>query len=350
MKKLRMGIIGMGMAFERLHYPAFQKLSDKYEIIAICDPEIHRTEKWKSRLRLEEGDIYGDYHEIIKRDDIDAFDVMVPIELNYKITEEIAEAGKPIISEKPLAPTIEQAEKARKLPEKYNVPIMIAENYRYNEEINIIRDLIKTREIGKVYYFIQNRVINFPQDMLKNKFSAKEWRQHPEFPGGTILDTGVHDISALRHIFGAIGKVQAFGINQKEDYSPYPVIQANLLFRDGITGHFSFFSAGKEMQRPLIGLRIFGEKGMIFLEEKDCRTINVAYNDGNTKQIPYQPRQGYLQELKNFYKAAMGEERLSVTPELEFGDTITVLSILKSAKKQEVVSIDEDIAYKTVLI
>lgn len=348
-KKLRMGIIGMGMAFERLHYPAFQKLSAKYEIVAVCDPEIHRAEKWKNRLGLKKGDIYGDYHEIIKRDDIDAFDIMVPIELNYKITEEIAEAGKPVISEKPLAPTIEQAKKAKRLPERYNVPIMIAENYRYNEEINIIRDLIRTQEIGKVHYFIQNRVIDFPQDMLKNKFSAKEWRQHPEYPGGTILDTGVHDISALRHVFGAIEKVQAFGIRQKEDYSPYPVIQANLLFKGGIIGQFSFFSSGKEMQRPLIGLRIFGEKGMIFLEEKDCGTINVAYNDGNTKQIPYKPRQEYLHELKNFHKAATGEEPLSVTPELEFGDTITVLSILKSAKRQEVVTMDEDITYEPVL-
>lgn len=34
MRKLRMGIIGTGMAFERLHYPAFQELRDKYEIVA----------------------------------------------------------------------------------------------------------------------------------------------------------------------------------------------------------------------------------------------------------------------------------------------------------------------------
>ena len=44
---------------------------------------------------------------------------------------------------------------------------MIAENYRHNEEINIIRDLIRTNNIGTVYYFIQNRVVDFPSDMLK---------------------------------------------------------------------------------------------------------------------------------------------------------------------------------------
>jgi predicted dehydrogenase len=68
-----------------------------------------------------------------------------------KVTEEVAKAGKPIICEKPLAPTREQAMAFRQLPKKYDVPIMIAENYRYNDEINIIRDLVRTKDIGDVF-------------------------------------------------------------------------------------------------------------------------------------------------------------------------------------------------------
>lgn len=339
MKKLRMGIVGMGMAFERLHYPAYQKLTDKYQISAVCDLDKQKAENWRNTLGLAPGDIYSDVEEMIKRDDLDAFDIMVPMELNYKVTEQVAKAGKPIICEKPLAPTKEQARAARELPKKYDIPIMIAENYRYNDEINIIRDLIRTQHIGNVYYFMQNRVVNFPHEMLKNKFPAKEWRQHPEFPGGAFYDTGVHDIGALQHIFGAIDKVHAFGLPQEADFSPYAVIQANLLFQSGMTGHFTFFNAGKEMQRPLIGLRIFGTNGMIYLEERDCGTVNVAYNDGSSKQIPYQTQMGFYHELLNFYKAAMGEETISVTPEVEYSDAMTIFAILDSIKNQEIVSV-----------
>lgn len=341
MKKLRMGIIGTGMAFEKLHFPAYQELADKFQIVAICDSDIKKAENWREPLRLRPEDIYSDFHELMKRDDLDAFDIMVPIELNYEVTEEIAQAGKPIICEKPLAPTKEQAEAARDLPKRFNIPIMIAENYRHNEEINIIRDLIRTNNIGTVYYFIQNRVVDFPSDMLKNKFPAREWRQHPEFLGGAFLDTGVHDLAALRHIFGAIDYVQAFGKKQKEDFAPYSVIQANLQFKSGITGHFTFFSAGKEMQRPLVGLRIFGTNGMIYLEERDCGTVNVAYNDGSNKQIPYQPQRGFYNELLNFYKAATGEETLSVTPEIEYGDAMTVFAILDSIKERKIIRVDK---------
>ncbi|WP_366923161.1 Gfo/Idh/MocA family oxidoreductase [Metallumcola ferriviriculae] len=341
MKKLRMGIIGMGMAFERLHYPAYQRLKDQYEITAICDTDKEKANNWRATLGLSENDVYEDYQEMIKRSDLDAFDVMVPIELNYEVTEHVAAAGKPIICEKPLAPTPEQAKAARDLPSKYDIPIMIAENYRYNDEIQIIRDMVRKQEIGEVYYFIQNRVVDFPKDMLKNKFPAKEWRQHPEFPGGAIMDTGVHDIGALRHIFGAIKKLHAFGKRQEEEFAPFAVIQANMLFKSGITSSFTFFSAGKEMQRPLMGLRIFGTEGEIFLEERDCGTINVAMNDGSSRQIPYRPQQGYYHELQNFYQAAIGREPLSVTPELEFGDAITILAMLQSAKTGEVISVDQ---------
>ena len=163
-----MGIIGTGMAFERLHYPAYQKLSDKFEIRALCDIDFQKTDKWRKLLNLLPKDCYRDFHEMIRRKDLDAFDIMVPIELNYEVTEEVAQAGKPIITEKPLGATKKQALDARDLPKRFNIPIMVAENYRYNEDINIIRDLVRTQEAGRVYYFIQNRFVDFPNE--ENKF------------------------------------------------------------------------------------------------------------------------------------------------------------------------------------
>lgn len=342
MKQLRMGIIGIGMAFERLHYPEYQKLTDQYSIRAICDINKEKAENWRSTLGLRQEDVYSDYREMMRRDDLDAFDIMVPIELNYQITKAVAEAGKPIICEKPLAATKQEALAARDLPRKFDVPIMIAENYRYNDEINTIRQLVQQNDIGSVHYFIQNRVVDFPQDMLQDKFPAKEWRQHPNFPGGAFYDTGVHDIGALQHIFGPIHQVHAFGRKQEQNFSPYSVIQANLTFENQITGQFTFFCAGKEMQRPLIGLRIFGAKGMLYLEERDCGVVNVCYNDGTSRQIPYQQQMGFYHELLNFYKAAIGAESVSVTPELEFGDAYVCLTILESIEKQKVLSLQRE--------
>lgn len=352
MKSLNVGIIGVGMAFERLHYPAYQQLADRYKIVALCDLDKAKAQKWAMQLNLDQSCIYTDFKEMLSRDDLDVIDIMVPIGKNFTVTEEVAKrlAGqrKGIICEKPLAPTLEQAQAARDLARKYNIPIMIAENFRYNQEIDMIRDMIRLKRIGEVIYFMQNRVVDFPSDMLQNKFPAKEWRQHPDFLGGAFTDTGVHDLAGLRHIFGPIDKLQAFGRPQTADFSPYSVLNVNLLFKSGITGQFSFFCAGKEMQHPLIGLRIFGTQGMIYLEERDCGTINLAFSDGRSEQIPYEVQKGYYNELINFHNAITGKEPISVPPELEYGDLKTVQDILKSIQEGKIVSVDENNIYQPV--
>lgn len=345
MRKLKVGIIGVGMAFEKLHYPAFQQLADKYEISALCDVNREKALKWAENLKLAQGSVYTDWREMIGRDDLDVVDIIVPICQNYEITKGVAERlsgrRKGIICEKPLAPTRKQAEEARDLAQRYHVPIMIAENYRYNQEIDIIRDLIRARRIGDAMYFMQNRVVDFPADMLKDKFPATEWRQHAEFPGGAILDTAVHDIAGLRHIFGPIERLQAFGRPQAHDFAPYSVVTVNMQFAGGVIGQFSFFCAGKEMQRPLVGLRIFGTEGEIYLEERDAGTINVAYNDGRSEQIPYEPQKGFYSELLNLYNALTGTEQISVTPEVEYGDAKAIFDILKSIREQRIVAVDK---------
>lgn len=340
MQKLRMGIIGAGMAFEKLHYPAYQELQDRYQIVAICDPDQKKIAKWQQTFNLQPGDLYTDYRQMMTRQDIDAFDIMVPIELNFTVTKEVAQAGKPIICEKPLGANSREAEEAKELPRRYNIPIMIAENYRYEEEMDKIRDLVRTREIGDVYCFIQSDVMDFPEEMLGNSWPSTEWRQHPEFVGGAILDYCVHNIAGFHHIFGSIDKIQAFGIPLKgnHEYSPYAALQASIKFANGVLGQFSFFTKGIEAQRPLVGLRIFGTQGTIYLEERKCGIINIAYNDGSSKQIQYQPGRGYYNELLNFHQAALRVEPISSTPEIEYGDAMTIFALLKSVREEEVVS------------
>ncbi len=349
MDRLKVGIIGAGMALERLHYPAFQELNDKYQIVAVCDEDKVKAEEWAKKLGLTSNDVYTDYRELAKRDDLQVIDIMVPIGLNFTVTEAVAAivsgTKKAIICEKPLAPTLEQAEKCAELPKKYGAPIMIAENYRYNEDPNIIRDLVQNGHIGEVDYFLWNRVVNFPADMRKDAFPAKEWRQHPDFPGGVFYDVGVHDMAALRHIFGPIDELAAYG--QRKDYTlgQYSVVNAVFRFMNGFTGSYNFYAGGKEMQRPLVGLRIIGQKGEIYQEERDCGTINVAYNDGTTKAIPYKPQRGYYNELLNFYNAYIGKEPLSVTPGMELGDAKTLLAIIESIEEETPVRVDEREAY-----
>lgn len=98
----------------------------------------------------------------------------------------------------------------------------------------------------------------------------------------------------------------------------------------------------------MVGLRIFGTEGMIYLEERDCGIINVAYNNGRSEQLSYRPQRGFYNELLNFYNVAAGKEPISVTPEIEFGDAKMIFDILKSIRDEYIVPVDIVAGYSPV--
>lgn len=348
MKRIRLGVIGTGLAWERLHYPAISELSDKYEIAALANRTKKDAEDFAKKINLDLSNVYDDYNEMLKRNDLDAVDILVPIEMNYKISEDVARAGKNFICEKPMAPDRGQAKKYLELSKKSDLKIMIAENYRYNEENNKIRDIVNSGKIGDVVYFIRNNVACFPCEMTKDTYAGTEWRQHPKFPGGAFLDAALHDVAGMRHIFGAVDCVQAFGRPQQEDYNPYMSVNSNILFKNGVIGQYTYFPSGVESQKPYVGFRIFGTKGEVFLEEKACGIINISYSDGKSEKVSYTPERGYYNELLNFYNALNGTEQISVTPEIEFGDVKMVFDILDSVSNREIVYVDSAPSGKAV--
>src|SRR5690606_20851452 len=111
MKKIRLGVIGTGMAWERLHYPAISELGDKYEIAALCNRTFKDAENFAKKINLDIKNVYDNLDEMLKRPDIDAVDILVPIEYNYEISEKVARAGKDFICEKPMASNMDDAKK-----------------------------------------------------------------------------------------------------------------------------------------------------------------------------------------------------------------------------------------------
>ncbi|HOM02244.1 MAG TPA: Gfo/Idh/MocA family oxidoreductase [Acetivibrio sp.] len=342
MKKIRLAVIGTGMAWERLHYPAICELGDKYEIVALCNRTKKDAEEFAKKINLGLDRVYDDYNEMLKRDDIDAVDILVPIESNYLVSEAVAKTGRDFICEKPLASNREDAKKYLELSKKYNVKIMIAENYRYSDENNKIRDIVNSGKIGDVIYFIKNNISCFPCEMTKDTFAATEWRQHPKFFGGAFLDAAIHDIAAMRHIFGAVECVQAFGKPQSESFNPYVSVNTNILFKNGVIGYYTYYPSGVETQKPAVGFRIFGTKGEIYLEDKTCGIINVSYRDGSSEHVNFIPERGFYNELLNYYNAVNGTEQISVTPEMEYGDVKMVFDILDSISFREIIYVDEE--------
>ena len=297
---IKLGVIGLGLAWERLHYPALQKLTDKYEITAVCDKDISKAESFGTTIGLSDEDIYDDFAAMLARDDIDAVDVMVPVYENFEVHEAVILAGKNLIAEKPFASTPKAASLLSQLARKHHVTVLVAENFRYDEGNNIIKDIISSGEIGEVMYFIQNTAADFEKDMTGNTFAAREWRQHPGFKGGIFTDGAIHDIARMRYLFGDFDSVLAGGRLQDEKYSPYISINALVKFKNNVFGNYSFYSHGSELTKPPVGFRVFATEGEIYYESTSTGVLEIYYRDGTNEQRSFEPNNGYYHELINF--------------------------------------------------
>ena len=337
MERIKLGIIGLGLAWERLHAPALARLTDKYEIIAVCDRDMGKAVEVAVFLGLGENAAYTDHHQMLARPDIEAVDTLVPIQENFEIAAAVIKSGKHLICEKPFASTPEAARELIHLRDKAKVKILVAENIRYEEENTLIKKLIADGHIGNPIYFIDNHVVEYKKQAEQGGFAQTEWRQHPDFRGGVVLDSGVHHIARMRYLFGNVRSVYAMGRPTNVDFSPYACINALIGFPDNIAGHYSFSIVGKETQAPLVGLRIFGTHGEIFLEERHCGYVNVSYKDGRAEAMQYNPGQGYYLELEDFHTALRLGGRIESTPEKALGDIETVFALMESARLGEII-------------
>ena len=332
MQPVKIGIIGLGKAWEQLHAPAYAQLTDKFKIAAVCTNNHQKAQDVAFSLGLPATAAFSDYNKMLVESDIEAVHTIVPIPENFECARAAITHGKHIIAEKPLAATRAAAKKLVALRKKTGVTMLVAENSRYEEENIIIKNLLEERRIGNPVYFIDNHVTEFQKEMLDEaKFASTNWRKDADFSGGVFLDSGVHHIACHRFLFGGVRTLYAIGRPAEVDFAPYSALHAMLTFDNHVAGHYSFFAIGKETQNPAVGLRIFGTHGEIYLENKDCGFVNVSTKDGHHEAIPFTPHSGYYNELNNFYDAICNGKEIVSTPEKALGDMEVVFGMLESA-------------------
>ena len=336
--KIRLGVIGIGLAWDRLHWPALRQMGDKYEIAAVCNKTISKAHSFAESISLPQDRVYADYKQMLTRDDIDAVDILVPISENFEVARDVLTAGKHLIAEKPFASSPKAAKELIDLKNQKNLTVLVAENCIYDEETLIIKSLLTDGTLGEAVSFTQATYTGFENVQTGNTFFAKEWRQHPAFEGGSFLDGGIHDIARLRYLFGDVEALYATGRTHEKEYCPYDTVGALLRFQNGVVGQYSYCSSRLEMVKPPVGLRIACTKGEIYLESKECGKLVIA-REGGVEERAFKPSLGYANELLNFWDALKNGGTIVATPETELGDIELIYAILRSAKENKMVKL-----------
>ena len=145
MKKFGVGIIGCGAIFGVHAFPLHTL--ENVEVKAVCDIKPAARE---AAARLFNCDAYEDYHDLLKREDIDVVHVMTPHYLHAPMVIDAANAGKHVLSEKPMSITIEDARAEIEAGRRNNVTIGVISQNRYNSASVAIKEAIDSGSLGKV--------------------------------------------------------------------------------------------------------------------------------------------------------------------------------------------------------
>ena len=198
----RIGIIGFGRIAETSHLPALIELSDLVEIVAVADSSVMRRMAARRLTGLPAGKLYADYRNMLANERLDAVDIALPHFLHEPAAIDSAQAGVNVIIEKPLAPTLEAADRIIRAVDQAGVQLAVIHNYIYRgPEAEALR-LIRRDAIGKP--FLARFEYLGGGHYLGAAGYDPDWRTRSERAGGgALLDNAYHSIYRSGQFLGA---------------------------------------------------------------------------------------------------------------------------------------------------
>lgn len=189
-KKLRWGVLGCAGIAIRSVIPGIQQ-SQTGEVAAIASRDLEKGKQTAAQLDIPKA--YGSYEELLADPDIDAVYIPLPNHLHKEWTIRAAEAGKHVLCEKPIALDAAEAEEMAAACAKAGVVFAEAFMYRYHPRYAMIKDVIRSGEIGDLRGL--HGVFTF-----NNAKASTNVRFRKDWGGGSLYDVGVYPISAARLI------------------------------------------------------------------------------------------------------------------------------------------------------
>ncbi len=133
-----------------------------------------------------------DLERLLAAADLDAFCLVVPAGEHRRLACKIAERGKPLLIEKPLARTVPEAVEIIGAFERARTPLVVGQTLRFDPLTRALRE--RSAQFGRLTGF------GFEQ-RLENRGLA--WEDEPKTSGGGVLiQTAIHTVDALRVITG----------------------------------------------------------------------------------------------------------------------------------------------------
>ena len=226
-KIVRIGILGCANVARKSAIPAIKTVKNA-KLITIASRDVEKAEQWASEYNAE---FDQSYESLIKRKDLGAVYIPLPIGLHEEWAIKAAENGKHIICEKSLSDNYNSVKRIVETCRRKG--IVLFENFMcgYHPQHQKVISLIQEGVIGKPLVF--KGYFGFPP------INSSSFRYDKELGGGSLNDAGAYTVFMARKMLGEpIKATSTFNMDPKKEVDING--SAILEFADNKTALISF--------------------------------------------------------------------------------------------------------------
>jgi predicted dehydrogenase len=191
METLKIGIVGAG-GMGSVHFNNYRHIGG-CQVVGLVDvPEYGRP-------RAKEWGVtyYENIREMVKAEKLDMVDVCTPTFLHKTHVMQALEAGTNVITEKPIALHLADAEEMYALAESQGKLLFVGQVLQFTKGVEILHELVDSQRFGKVLDALFERLSACPT-WIKNG-----WLFDKEKSGLLPFDLHIHDLDVIVSLFGA---------------------------------------------------------------------------------------------------------------------------------------------------
>ncbi|HEV6954650.1 MAG TPA: Gfo/Idh/MocA family oxidoreductase [Promicromonospora sp.] len=224
---LNVALVGTGN-ISASHLRAYLKFPDRCRVVALCDVVPERAEARKRELGLDDAVVVASHEELLDRQDIDLVSVCTPPSTHAPITIDLLRAGKNVLVEKPMAPSVADCDAMLRAERESGKVLSVVAQNRFRNDIAVLKEALDSGLLGPVAHL---------------RTDSAWWRGVPYYDlswrgtwqsegGGPTLNHAIHHIDLVLWMLGAPQAVAAMMTNAWHDNAEVEDLSVALLQYD----------------------------------------------------------------------------------------------------------------------
>ena len=286
-----------------------------------------------ARSIAPDAQITDSLEDVLRNDQIQGVALATPAETHAELAVQAMQAGKDVFVEKPMALTLEDAEKMKSVAEETNRILMVGHLLEYHPAVLKLREMIDSGELGKINYIYSNR-LNF------GKVRTEE---------NALWSFAPHDVAVILRLMGhAPVEVSSCGGSYLTN-GIADTTMSNLRFSDASRAHIfvSWLHPFKEQRLVVVGdkkmaifndVAPFGEKLQLYPQNVEFEGATPLLKKEDAEFVEHADTEPLREECAHFLECIQSRKQ-SLTNAQSGIDVLNVLNNCKQRIEQKEVQV-----------